>query len=87
MSLDETIAEAHKAIRDISEYHEFVGVAQLARHMKISRQRIQKFVNEEDFPEPVIELYAPSGRPLTRLWLLTEVHEWRRKRGDKRTYG
>lgn len=77
-------SDAHAAVTDISETHGFVGVIGMANHWGVSRQRAQKLTKEDGFPKPVIQIYSRSDRPTVRLWLLTEIHEWRAKRGDRR---
>jgi hypothetical protein len=56
-----------------------VGLTDMATEWNITRQRVQVLTLEKTFPAPAIKMYGPNGKVAHRLWVKTEVNEWRRK--------
>jgi prophage regulatory protein len=55
---------------------DLVGVAEIARMLGVSRQRVDFLARTDvDFPRPIAELTAG------RIWRLTDVERWARKKG------
>jgi predicted DNA-binding transcriptional regulator AlpA len=55
---------------------ELVGVAEIARMLGVSRQRVDQMArNDPEFPQPIAELTAG------RIWRLQDIERWARKTG------
>lgn len=52
-----------------------MGVAEVAKLLGVSRQRVQQLARRTDFPEPVARLAA------TPVWESEDVEQWARERG------
>lgn len=50
--------------------NELGGMAELARLLSLSRQRVQQLANKEGFPEPVAVL------EMGKIWHLRDVRQW-----------
>lgn len=56
--------------------HHLVGVAEIAAMLGISRQRVNRIVqDDESFPRPEAELAAG------RIWSRQDIEQWARSRG------
>ena len=58
--------------------HHLVGVAEIAKMLGVSRQRVNQLLNtDDDFPVPEVELIAG------RVWKRADVEAWikRRRKG------
>lgn len=55
--------------------HHLVGVAEIARMLAVSRQRVSQLAETKDFPEPVVRLSAGP------VWEREAVEVWARQTG------
>jgi hypothetical protein len=58
---------------------DLVGMTDMATEWGVTRQRVQILTLEKTFPPPAIKMYGPNGKVAHRLWVGSEVREWRRK--------
>ena len=58
---------------------DLMGMTDMANEWGISRQRVQILTLEKSFPVPAIAMHGPNGKVAHRLWVGSEVKEWRRK--------
>jgi hypothetical protein len=58
---------------------EMVSLSAMAERWGISRQRVWKLSTQNNFPEPVISLKAPSGKVTHRVWMWDVVNDWRQE--------
>lgn len=54
---------------------DLVGTVEIARHLGISRQRVDKLSRSDDFPAPAADL------AVGRVWHWGEVEAWARRTG------
>lgn len=54
---------------------ELVGVAEIAKLLGLTRQRVNQLVRDPEFPQPAAELSAG------RIWRLEDVEAWARRTG------
>lgn len=54
-----------------------VAVAEIARMLGVSRQRVHQMLAAGDFPEPIAEL------AVGRVWRRADVEAWARKTGRR----
>ena len=58
---------------------DLVGLSNLAERWKVTRQRVQAMTKQHGFPEPVIQMKAPSGKITHRLWSWKATSKWRER--------
>lgn len=61
---------------------DLVGVAEIAKLLGVSRQRVNQLLHEDDsFPTPVAQIEAG------RVWLRPDIEAWARQTGRLRNSG
>jgi predicted DNA-binding transcriptional regulator AlpA len=54
---------------------DLVGITEIAEFLQLSRQRVHKLLERDDFPTPVAEIAAG------RIWKRSDVEKWAEKTG------
>ncbi len=55
--------------------HHLVGVAEIARMLGVSRQRVSQLAETEQFPEPTVRLSAGP------VWKREDIEQWAERTG------
>ena len=59
----------------VAAVHHYVGSAEIAEMLSVSRQRVQQLITRPDFPKPEVVL------KMGKVWKRAEVADWARAHG------
>ena len=59
----------------VAAVHHYVGSAEIAGMLGVSRQRVQQLISRKDFPAPVVKL------KMGKVWKRADVEVWAREQG------
>ena len=59
----------------VAVVHHYVGSAEIADLLEVSRQRVQQLIARRDFPKPVVKL------KMGKVWRRADVERWARAHG------